>query len=243
MKLEIRHVEKKFGSERVLKGVNLPPMPCGCIAVIGPSGGGKSTLVRILAGLLVADAGEVLLDDRLMPCGENDLIAYRRKIGVVFQAYNLFPHLNAFENIALPLREVHLLKPVTAKERTMTLLRRFGLEHHAHKRPAELSGGQRQRVSIIRALSVEPQLLIFDEPTSALDPAMALEVLKTIEALKADLPMIIVTHHLAFARRVADQIFFISGGKLVEHGPAAELFASPATNELKDFLTVETAYA
>jgi polar amino acid transport system ATP-binding protein len=192
--------------------------------LIGPSGGGKSTLLRILGGLEHPDSGEVELDGERVVFTEEALLRHRRTVGTVFQAFNLFPHLTALQNITLPLEKVHGRTPAQAQETARQLLARFRLEAHAGKRPADLSGGQRQRVAIARALSSKPRLLLFDEPTSALDPEMTSEVLDTILELREEgLDFILVTHEMGFARRVADQVAFLADGRIVEAGPSGPI--------------------
>ena len=205
--------------------------------LIGPSGGGKSTLLRVVAGLETPDAGTVTLDGGAIDFAEVPLREHRRHLGVVFQAFNLFPHLTALANLTLPLEKVHAFAPDAARDLAMQTLARFQLADHAHKRPAELSGGQKQRVAIARAIAIKPRLLLFDEPTSALDPEMTAEVLDAIEELKNEgRAFLLVTHEMGFARHVADRVAFLSAGRILEHAPAAELFAVPRTPECRDFL-------
>lgn len=207
------------------------------LALIGPSGGGKSTLLRILAGLEYPDAGTVAINGTPLVFREDELQRHRRGVGVVFQAFNLFPHLTALENIVLPLEKVHGASAADARRTALDLLERFQLGAHAAKRPAELSGGQKQRVAIVRALAIKPALLLFDEPTSALDPEMTAEVLDVIEELKQEgRDFILVTHQMGFARRVADQVLFLADGRVIESGPAKQVFDSPQTSTCRDFL-------
>lgn len=208
------------------------------LALIGPSGGGKSTLLRIVAGLEVPEEGEIVLDGTPLPRAENHLREYRRTLGVVFQSFNLFPHFSALRNIELPLLEVHRINPTEARERALAVAERLGLAPHLDKHPAQLSGGQRQRVAIARALAPGPRLLLFDEPTSALDPEMTAEVLDLIAGLREEkTPMILVTHAMGFARRIADSVAFLSGGQILESGGAGSFFDSPDTMEAQRFLT------
>lgn len=237
MKLELHDVAKRFGKHRALSSVSLQLEDVRSLVLIGPSGGGKSTLLRIIGGLEIPETGRVVVNGRSLSTSEEDLQQYRRTVGTVFQAFNLFPHLSALENITLPLEKVHGAAPAEAVERARAQLARFRLESHALKKPAELSGGQRQRVAIARALSIQPQLLLFDEPTSALDPEMTAEVLEIIEELRNEgRDLILVTHHMAFARRVGDYGVFLSDGTIVEAGPAAELFGKPKCQETAEFL-------
>jgi polar amino acid transport system ATP-binding protein len=207
------------------------------LAFIGPSGGGKSTLLRILGGLEAPDAGTIELDGQTIDFRDESLRRHTRALGIVFQSFNLFPHLTALANITLPLEKVHGLAAAEARDTAQATLRRFRLEDHAHKKPAELSGGQKQRVAIARAIAIKPRLLLFDEPTSALDPEMTAEVLDVIEELKQEgRDFVLVTHEMGFARHVADRVAFLATGKIVEQAPAAELFAAPASPECRDFL-------
>lgn len=236
MKLELRGLVKSFGAHRVLDGVTWQAEG-HALVLIGPSGGGKSTLLRVLAGLEIPEAGSVSIDGQTLGRDEPSLRDHRRHIGVVFQAFNLFPHLTALENITLPLTRVHGLGRIEAEARAFEQLRRFQLADHAHKKPAQLSGGQRQRVAIVRAVAIKPRLLLFDEPTSALDPEMTAEVLDMIAELRAEgRDLVLVTHHLAFARTVADQVAFLADGKVVESGAGDQLFAQPASAGARRFL-------
>jgi polar amino acid transport system ATP-binding protein len=237
MNLRLRHLVKRFDGPLVLDGVSLSLDGARTLALIGPSGGGKSTLLRILGGLEHPDAGEVEWDGQRVLYTEAALLRHRRMVGTVFQAFNLFPHLTALQNITLPLEKVHGRSPAQAQETARQLLARFHLEAHAGKRPADLSGGQRQRVAIARALSSKPRLLLFDEPTSALDPEMTSEVLDTILELRQEgLDFILVTHEMGFARRVADQMAFLADGRMIEAGPAGPFFSAPAAPQTRAFL-------
>ena len=181
MKLNLAALTKSFGTHRVLDGITADFGELRSLALIGPSGGGKSTLLRIIAGLELPDAGTVTLDGAPIDFRAAALRQHRAQLGVVFQSFNLFPHLTALANLTLPLEKVHRLAPAAARELAEQSLARFGLAEHHHKRPAELSGGQKQRVAIARAIAIKPRLLLFDEPTSALDPEMTAEVLEAIE--------------------------------------------------------------
>lgn len=236
MIIECDAVDKSFGSQKVLREVTFRAEFTHTFALIGPSGGGKSTLLRILAGLEDPDRGEVKINGTCLSWVEKDLAIYRRKIGVVFQSYNLFPHLSAEENIRLPLEKVHRF--ADAKERTERVLERFQLRDHGTKKPAELSGGQRQRVAIARALAIEPDFLLMDEPTSALDPEMTAEVLDVIVGLReAHQPLILVTHEMGFARETADLVAFVAEGQVLEYGSAQEFFVSPQSPQATKFLS------
>lgn len=243
MKLSLRSVCRNYGEHRALQNLNLELASTRCLTLIGPSGGGKSTTLRLIAGLEPADSGSITLNEQPLPTNERDLLKYRKSIGVVFQAYNLFPHFDALTNIALPLEKVHGFPKEKAEKRARELLARFQLGNHARKKPAELSGGQNQRVAIARALAHDPDLLLFDEPTSALDPEMSAEVLDVIEELIQDgKDCIIVTHQMSFAKRASDTVAFIANGAVAEFGNSKRLFANPNSNQLKTFLQRELNY-
>ncbi|SDT90391.1 amino acid ABC transporter ATP-binding protein, PAAT family [Verrucomicrobium sp. GAS474] len=236
MNLELRGLTKTFHGEPVLRDVTLASS-ARCLALIGPSGGGKSTLLRIIAGLERPSGGEVRWNGTPIPRDEAGLREHRRHLGVVFQASNLFPHLSALENLTLPLEKVHGLTPADARERALGLLARFRLEAHAGKRPAALSGGQRQRVALVRAVAAQPKAILLDEPTSALDPEMTVEVLDMIGELRAEgCDLIVVTHAMGFARQVADEVAFLAEGRIVEAGPAAPFFDAPQSPVCRAFL-------
>ena len=239
MQLLVENVSKTFGVHRVLDGISLQFDAVQTLVLIGPSGGGKSTLLRILAGLEYPDpapAFRVEIDGDPVVYREDALARHRRTVGTVFQAYNLFPHLSALQNVTLPLEKVHRLPADEAREIALASLRRFRLAEHAHKRPAELSGGQRQRVAIARAIAIKPRLLFFDEPTSALDPEMTAGVLEVIEELRDEgRDFVLVTHEMGFARRVADQVALLADGRIMEAGPAAQVFDAPAEEISRNF--------
>lgn len=243
MKLEIENLAKKYGDVSALRDLSLSIEDTRALMLIGPSGGGKSTTLRLLAGLELPSAGSLCIDGHALPRDERSLQTYRKSIGVVFQSYNLFPHLDTVENITLPLLKVHGFKPTDARQRALALLDRFKLSEHANKRPAELSGGQSQRVAIARAIAHDPQKIFFDEPTSALDPEMSAEVLDVIEELIQDgKNCVIVTHQMGFARRAGDFVAFIANGKVVESSPCSEFFTTPSTQQAQDFLARELKY-
>lgn len=230
-------MSKRFGAHQVLDGLSLQLEDVHSLVLIGPSGGGKTTLLRIIAGLATPDAGQVELDGVLLPVEEAALQRYRRTVGVVFQAFNLFPHLTAMQNITLPLEKVHGYAPEQAREVGLQLLTRFQLRAHAEQKPAALSGGQRQRVAIARAIAFKPRVLLFDEPTSALDPEMTAEVLDMIRGLRAEgQDLILVTHEMGFARLVADRAAFLAQGHILECGTTTQVFTSPSTPSCRDFL-------
>ena len=237
MRLKVTNVSKSFLGQAVLRRVNLELAKVRTLALIGPSGGGKSTLLRIIAGLEKPDEGRIFLDQKEIIYREKELMEHRRSIGTVFQAYNLFPHLTALQNITLPLEKVHRYIPAEARQLANEILERFRLAEHSHKPPAQLSGGQRQRVAIARAVSIKPKLLLFDEPTSALDPEMTAEVLQLIEELREEgRDIVIVTHQMGFAHRIADQIALLSGGQIAEFGPPSQILEEPQSEATRQFL-------
>lgn len=235
MKIQVEGVRKVFGTQAALDGASLTAEFAHTLALIGPSGGGKSTLLRVLAGLEFPDAGTVEINGQRLVFSEKELALYRRRIGVVFQAYNLFPHLSALENVMLPL--VHVHRRPGARERALHGLEQLRLGAHVAKKPSELSGGQRQRVAIARALAIEPEFLLMDEPTSALDPEMTAEILDVIAELRErDTPLVLVTHEMGFARETADVVAFIADGKVRECGEAKSFFENPRTADAQRFL-------
>jgi len=243
LKLKISNLSKRFGAHAALEDISFEVKDVHSLVLIGPSGGGKTTLLRILAGLETPDAGEVEVNGERIDFREPSLLRYRRTVGVVFQAFNLFPHLTALENITLPLEKVHQQSPSDARDAAMLLLRRFQLDAHAFKKPATLSGGQRQRVAIARAIAIKPRLVLFDEPTSALDPEMTAEVLDTIEQLREEgTDLILVTHEMGFARMAADRTIFLSAGRILEFGETKSIFDSPKTEECRRFLGTVLKY-
>lgn len=243
MKLEIEHLLKILGNHRALDSLCLTIENTRALVLLGPSGGGKSTLLRVLAGLEKPDSGSVRINNIPLPDSELGLLLYRRTIGVVFQGFNLFPHLTAFRNITLPLEVVHGLPPAEASEIAKQLLVRFQLEKHAHQKPSQLSGGQRQRIAIARAIAPRPSLVLLDEPTSALDPEMTAEVLQMIEELRDDgRDIILVTHELGFARQVADTIALVSQGTIAEIGPPKQIFDGPKSPITQSYLAKTLRY-
>ena len=238
MNLKLEHLSKSFGGQAVLKDISLELKDLRSLVIIGPSGGGKTTLLRIFAGLLKPDSGKFFLNGDEVHFREKQLRNYRKHVGMVFQAYNLFPHLTALGNITLPLVRVHGWKHEAAREAGLALLDRFGLKAHADKKPAALSGGQKQRVALSRAMAISPRVLLLDEPTSALDPDYTAEVLDMIETLRRDehQDQILVTHEMGFARHVSDWVLFVAGGRIVEQGPPEKIFGNPQTSEVEQFL-------
>jgi polar amino acid transport system ATP-binding protein len=237
MRLELVGISRRFGLQTALDNVHLVLPEFRVLALIGPSGGGKSTLLRIIAGLDTPDEGEVVIGGEKLVFDEEWLCRWRQSIGTVFQSFNLFPHLTALENIMLPLEKVHGYPLERAREDAEAILARFRLADHANKKPAHLSGGQQQRVAIARAVAIRPSFLLFDEPTSALDPEMTSEVLDLIAELRDEgRELILVTHEIGFASRIADQGVFIAEGKVREAGSAPDIFSDPRTQELREFM-------
>ncbi len=238
MRLEVRSVHKHYGATRALDGLSLSVGSARVLVMIGPSGGGKSTLLRVLGGLEAADSGTVTVNGHELRPDAAALQAYRRRNGFLFQQFNLFPHLTAMQNIALPLEKVHRQPPAVALEMAEQALGRFGLIDHAGKLPAQLSGGQQQRVGIARAVAHQPEVLFLDEPTSALDPEMTSEVLELIQELaEAGQDIILSTHEMGFARAVADQVAFVAAGTIEELAPPADLFGKPRSALCARFLS------
>ena len=243
MKLRLSNVSKRFGAHQALDDVSLEVQDIHSLVLIGPSGGGKTTLLRILAGLETPDSGEVELNGERIQYEQDTLLRHRRSVGMVFQAFNLFPHLTALKNITLPLEKVHGFSTAAARDSAMELLKRFQLDGHALKKPAALSGGQRQRVAIARAVAIKPKVVLFDEPTSALDPEMTSEVLDMIEQLhEQGTDLILVTHEMGFARVAADRVAFLAGGRVLEFGETSSIFEKPRTGECKRFLGTVLKY-
>jgi polar amino acid transport system ATP-binding protein len=237
LKLEVQGIYKSFGDQPVLQDIRISLEKVHTLALIGPSGGGKSTLLRVIAGLERPDLGRVVLDDEEIIFRERELHKHRKTVGTVFQSFNLFPHLSALSNITLPLEKVHGHSKVEARRIAEEILARFQLIEHATKQPFQLSGGQRQRIAIARAISIRPKLLLFDEPTSALDPEMTAEVLEVIEELREEgRDFVLVTHQMGFAKRVADQVALLSNGKIVEYGPPAQILDDPKSETGRQFL-------
>jgi len=238
MKLELRKLCKSFSGQPVFRNLDYTSTSSQALVLLGASGCGKSTLLRIMCGLLAPDSGEVLLNGQAIAREADALRDYRKTLGIVFQSANLFAHLSALENVLLPLEKAHHYTKIKALARADELLQRFQLSSHAHKKPAQLSGGQRQRIAIARALAHHPKLLFLDEPTSALDPEMAEDVLSCIDLLKHEgTDFVLVTHQLAFARRVADEIIFLGEGRIIEAGLSVNLFQQPKTPQLQAFLS------
>ena len=234
--LVVKNLEKSFGKTKVLKKINLEVNEKERLVIIGPSGCGKSTLLRCINHIEKPTKGKVLFEG--IPLDDNEeLYKIRIKMGMVFQQFNLFPHLTVLENIILAPVKLNLLTKEEAIKKARELLLKIHLEDKEANYPKELSGGQMQRVAIARALILEPKLMLFDEPTSALDPQMKKEVLELMEELgKSGLTMIVVTHEMAFAKNFASRIIFMDDGEIIEKGTPQEIFKNPKSSELKEFL-------
>jgi polar amino acid transport system ATP-binding protein len=235
--LSVRGLRKSFGKSVVLTDLDLDVPEHTCTVLIGASGSGKSTLLRCLNLLEVVDDGVVELDGQDIADPRVDANAIRSKVGIVFQAFNLFPHLSVLDNVMLAPRRVHRVRRQQAESDAVAMLERVGLSDKARARPDELSGGQQQRVAIARALVNRPRLMLFDEVTSALDPELVGEVLTLIRELKSDgMTMVVATHEMGFAREVADQVCFLDGGRVLEQGPPAQIFGAPQEPRTRQFL-------
>ena len=235
--LEIDGLHKSFGDLEVLKGVSLRVRPREVIIVIGPSGSGKSTLLRCINRLEEPTRGVIRVDGVELSARGVDLNRARKDIGMVFQAFNLYPHLTALGNVALALRKVLRMSRQEAEARGRRMLERVGLADRASAHPGELSGGQQQRVAIARALALEPKLMLFDEPTSALDPELVGGVLRVMRDLRDEgMTMVVVTHEMSFARDGGDRVIFMDGGEVVEEGPPSTIFRNPAHQRTREFL-------
>ncbi|MBH9985954.1 amino acid ABC transporter ATP-binding protein [Lactobacillus sp. M0390] len=236
--LKVEHLKKTFGKNEVLKDINAEVKDGQVICLVGPSGAGKSTFLRCLNLLDQPTAGKVLFEDKeLTALSEKQLDTLREKMGMVFQQFNLFPHMNIIENIKLAPMKVKNASDEEATAKAVELLKQVGLEEKAEAFPANLSGGQQQRVAIARALAMDPEVMLFDEPTSALDPEMVGEVLKVMQDLaQKGMTMVVVTHEMGFAKNVADEVWFMADGYIQEKAAPQEFFEQPKTERAQDFL-------
>ncbi|MFM1966313.1 MAG: hypothetical protein RL134_2038 [Actinomycetota bacterium] len=236
--LSVEAVWKSFGSESVLRGIDLEVQEHQVVVLIGASGSGKSTLLKCINGLEPVDAGRIILDGGLdVTAFTTDLDAVRRRVGIVFQAYNLFPHMTVLDNVTLGQRKVLGRSRVESEERARRLLARFGLEEKAAEYPDRLSGGQQQRVAIVRAVAMSPEILLFDEITSALDPLLVGEVLDAVRELKEEgLTIVMATHEMGFAREAADRVCFLDGGVVLEEGTPEQVLGAPIEQRTREYL-------
>ena len=236
--VEARNVTKRFGDNTVLSGVDLDVGEHEVVCLIGASGSGKSTLLRCLNLLEEVDEGTIAVDGQSLTNGKIDINALRRKIGIVFQAYNLFPHMTVIENVMLAPVKTRRLNSRHARSEAVELLKRIGLADKADEFPDRLSGGQQQRVAIVRALAMGPKLMLLDEITSALDPQLVSEVLNLVRELaEVGMTMIIATHEMSFAREVADKVCFLDAGVILEEGPPDQIFSGPEEARTREFLS------
>jgi len=235
--LVIEGLHKSFGKLEVLRGIDVAVAEHEVICLIGASGSGKSTLLRCINLLEPIDAGRIVVAGEEITARKVDVNRIRRRIGIVFQAFNLFPHMSVLDNVTLGPRKALRMPPAEAEEHAMALLRRFGLEEKALDFPDRLSGGQQQRVAIVRALAMEPDLLLLDEVTSALDPELVAEVLNVIRELAAGgMTMLIATHEMGFARDIAERVLFLDAGRILEEGPPDRIFGAPREERTQQFL-------
>ncbi len=239
--IEVKNLVKSFGKNdeiKVLKGIDITIEKGEKVVIIGPSGGGKSTFLRCLNMLEVPTQGEVWFEGKLVDHKKREINKLRQRMGMVFQHFNLFPHLTILDNITLAPIKLGLMNRSNAEKRAYELLERIGLKDKAKAYPSQLSGGQKQRIAIIRALAMNPSVLLFDEPTSALDPEMVGEVLELMKELAQEgMTMVVVTHEMGFAKEVGSRILFIDDGKIAEEAPPEEFFTNPKNPRLRDFLS------
>ena len=235
---EIKDLQKKFGSLTVFDGLRETICKGDEVVIIGPSGGGKSTFIRCLNLLEQTTAGKIYFEGEDITAKGFDVNRHRQKVGMVFQQFNLFNNLTVLENITISLTKVKKQSEEESKEKALKLLKRVGLEDKANAYPSQLSGGQKQRIAIVRALAMEPDVLLFDEPTSALDPEMVGEVLQVISDLARDgITMVVVTHEMGFARKAGTRVLFMDGGQIAEQGTPEEIFEYPQNARTKEFLS------
>ena len=236
--IDVKNLSKSFGDHLVLDDISEHIYPGEKVVIIGPSGSGKSTFLRSLNLLEEPSAGSITFDGVEITSPKTDIDKVRRQMGMVFQHFNLFPNMTIRKNITLAPVRTGLVTQAEADEKAMQLLRRVGLEEKADAYPNQLSGGQKQRIAIVRALAMNPKVMLFDEPTSALDPEMVGEVLQVMKELAADgMTMVVVTHEMGFAREVGNRILFMDGGKILEQGTPEAVFGNPQNPRLKDFLS------
>ena len=236
--VDVRDVSKRFGELEVLKHVSLDVAEHNVVCLIGASGSGKSTLLRCINLLEQVDEGSIVVDGQEVTDGSIDVNALRRKIGIVFQAYNLFPHMTVLDNVTLAPRKVRRARQREARDTALELLSRIGLADKAGEFPDRLSGGQQQRVAIVRALAMEPKLMLLDEITSALDPQLVSEVLNLVRELAdTGMTMVIATHEMSFAKEVADKVCFLDAGVICEEGAPAQIFSEPREPRTREFLS------
>ena len=236
--IKVENLQKSFGELSVLDGIDLDINKGDVLVIVGPSGSGKSTFLRCLNRLEESTGGSIFFDGEDITDPKVNINKHRQKMGMVFQQFNLFPHLTIMRNLTIGPMKLLGKSKEEAEARAQELLDRVGLGDRANSYPNQLSGGQKQRIAIVRALAMEPEVMLFDEPTSALDPEMVGEVLEVMQELARDgMTMVCVTHEMGFAREVASRVIFIDGGKIVEEGPPTEIFTNPKHPRLQDFLS------
>lgn len=236
--INVANLEKKFGELRVLNNINLNVSKGEVVVIIGPSGSGKSTLLRCLNLMETPTSGDIVFEGKSITSKENDIDIQRQRMGMVFQQFNLFPHMKVIDNITLGPIKLKKLSKEAAEKNALQLLKRVGLEDKANAYPGQLSGGQKQRIAIARALAMEPHVILFDEPTSALDPEMIGEVLDVMKELaKEGMTMVVVTHEMGFAREVGDRVIFMNEGEIIEEGKPENIFENPQHSRTKEFLS------
>ena len=236
--ISVRDLQKSFGDHKVLNGITVDIAKGDVVCVIGPSGSGKSTFLRCLNRLDEPTGGEIIFDGVNICDPSTDIDLHRQKMGMVFQQFNLFPHMNILKNLTIAPMTLQKKSKEEAEGYAMELLERVGLANRATDYPLQLSGGQQQRIAIVRALCMKPEVMLFDEPTSALDPEMVGEVLEVMKELASEhMTMVVVTHEMGFAREVASRVMFLDGGDFLEENAPAEFFSDPKNDRLKDFLS------
>lgn len=235
--INVKQLSKNFGKNEVLKAIDLNVKDGEVVVIIGPSGSGKSTILRCLNLLEEPTSGEIFFEDQKITAPDSNIDKIRQKMGMVFQSFNLFPHMSVLENLTITPVKIKKEDPVAAKQKALALLDQVGLKEKAESYPSNLSGGQQQRVAIARALAMNPDVMLFDEPTSALDPEMVGEVLTVMQDLaKEGMTMVVVTHEMGFAREVADRVIFMADGVIQEEGTPEEIFDHPQNSRTQDFL-------
>jgi len=235
--LRVEDIHKRYGKEEILKGISFEIKKGETKVIIGPSGSGKSTLLRCINQLTIPDRGKIWLENEEVTHSRKDINQFRQKMGMVFQDFNLFDHLDALRNIEIGLIKVKGMRKNEARQKAIEELKQVGLEKQADLYPAQLSGGQKQRVSIARALAMDPKVILFDEPTSALDPELIGEVLEVIKKLAiGGMTMVVVTHEMGFARSVANEIIFVESGRIIDQGTPYKLFTNPDHERTRKFL-------
>lgn len=236
--IEVKDLHKYFGKLEVLKGIDCTIEKGEVVSIIGPSGSGKSTFLRCLNLLEEVTKGQILINGKNITSKDVNINKMRTEIGMVFQQFNLFPHMNVIDNVTLAPMKINKISRQEAEKQAMELLRKVGLEQKAKEYPSKLSGGQKQRVAIARALAMNPEIMLFDEPTSALDPELVGEVLNVMKELANEgMTMVIVTHEMGFARDVCDRVIFMDGGNIVEQGDPKEIFSNPKQERTRSFLS------